>query len=326
MLAPTVDTVDRNLVRRAPYAIQPDIPPAQQQALIDHAIQLGGPPGTIIAREIPTTQEGHTLEILLGWERLSAFTHSDAFPRAPNLPMSIIDCNAADATFYAIEYAALDQKAGGLVTSPLLYASAVQAAIEHFSRPEEAWSIQSTANALCIARPTLSNRLRLLKGLMPKTRELLQQGKIKPEFAKILLAEPSPDRQEQLASRAARGMMSTRSLYRLVHPGYEPPITTAQPRGQQHQRHSDTALMERSLSETYGAPTRIVLDKKQQKGSVEMEFSSLSELKGLLIHFDADIQTDTLLKGSLSLSVTNSHEANMLLQELGANTDPDLEA
>ena len=56
---------------------------------------------------------------------------------------------------------------------------------------------------------------------------LLQSGSsgsftysIKPEFAKILLAEPSPQRQEHLAARVARGKMSTRALYKLVHPGY----------------------------------------------------------------------------------------------------------
>jgi len=202
MLAPTVQNIDRDLIRRAPYAISPEIPTAQLNALIDHALELGGPPGPVIARKIATL-EGHTVEVLIGWERLEAFTHKDAYPRAPSIPLGIIECNAAEAAFYAIEYAAQDQKAGGLVTSPLLYATAAQTAIEHFSTPDEPWSIQMMANALCIARPTLSNRLRMLKGLQPITRQLLQQGLVKPEFAKILLAEPSPKRQEHLASASA---------------------------------------------------------------------------------------------------------------------------
>jgi hypothetical protein len=323
-MAPAMHNIDRDQVRRAPYGVYPDIPEAQQQALIEHALELGGPPGRVIARTIPTTTEGHTVEVLIGWERLAAFTHKDVYPHAPTLPLGLIDCNAADAAFYAIEYASLDQKAAGLVTSPLLYAAAAEAAIEHFSQPEAPWTIQETANALCIARPTLSNRLRLLKGLTPKTRELLQQGLIKAEFAKILLAEPSPKRQEHLATRVARGMMSTRVLYKLVHPGYEAPQTIAAPRGRKLDRLGNIGAMERELAERFGSPTTITLDNKQQKGVVEMEYHSLSELTGLLEHLKDSIQTDTLLRGSLSLKVDNAREANALLLELGSNTDPNL--
>jgi hypothetical protein len=324
MLAPAVQNVDRGLIRRAPYAITPEIPDAQQNGLIDHALELGGPPGPVIARKIHTTQEGHTLEVLFGWERLAAFTHRDAFPRAPTIPLGIIDCNAPDAAFYAIEYASRDQKAAGLVTSPLLYATASQAALAHFSKPDEPWSIQTLANALCIARPTLSNRLRLLKGLQPKTRELLQQGLIKPQFAKTLLAEPSPKRQEHLATRVARGMMSTRALYKLVHPGYKPPQLIAQPRGANKQRFGDIGLMERVLAENYGTSAQIALNAGDHKGYVEMHFHSLSELKGLLARLDQNMATDNLVKGNLTLRVDNAGEANALLTEMGANSDPDL--
>jgi len=324
MLAPAMQNVERDQIRRAPYAISPEIPEAQHNAMIDHALELGGPPGPVIARKI-ATPEGHTVEVLLGWERLEAFTHPDAFPRSPSIPLGIIDCNAADAAFYAIEYAALDQKASGLITSPLLYAAAAQTAIEHFTKPDNKWKIQTLANALCIARPTLSNRLRLLKGLMPKTRQLLQEGLIKAEFAKILLAEPSPGRQERLATRAARGMMSSRTLYRLVHPDYEPPKMIASPRGQKKHRLGDLGSMEQALSENYGTATTIALDGGQQKGYVEMRFHSLSELKGLLEQLDRQIETDPLLRGTLTMNVENKGEANALLLELGANTDPELD-
>jgi len=318
-----VQNVPRNEIRRAPYAISPEIPTAQHNALIDHALEIGGPPGPIIGRKITTT-EGHTVEILVGWERLEAFTHKDTFPHAQSIPVGVIDCNASDAAFYAIEFASQDQKAAGLVTSALLYASAAQAAREHFTRKEKPWAIQTLANALCIARPTLSNRLRLLKGLQPKTRGLLQSGQIKPEFAKILLAETSPKRQDHLASRAALGMMSTRALYKLVHPNYDPPQTIAAPRGKKTERLGDVGVMERELSQIYGTPTTINLDKAQQKGVIDMHFHSLSELKGLLDQLDNHTQTDTLIHGNLSFTVNNAREANTLLLELGANTDPEL--
>lgn len=323
LLAPAMQNVPREQIRRAPYAIQAEVPEAQHHALIDHALELGGPPGTVIGRQI-STPEGQFVEILLGWERLQAFLHRDAFPRAASVPIGLIDCNAAEAAFYAIEYAARDHAASGLVTSPLLYAAAAHTAMGLFGKNGKPWAIQTMANALSIARPTLSNRLRLLKGLAPKSRQLLQSGLIKPEMAKILLAEHRTERQEHLATLAAKGMMSTRALYRLVHPGYEPPQLVAQPRGNAAQRLGDVGLMERELAEHYGTPTAITLDAKQHKGTVELAFHSLSELKGLLDKLDHQIQTDTLLRGQISLSVDNSREANALLLELGANRDPEL--
>jgi hypothetical protein len=321
-LAPTVQNIDRDHIRRAPYAVSAEIPDAQHNAMIDHALELGGPPGPVIARKI-STEEGHTVEVLLGWERLEAFTHKDAYPRANKIPLGVIDCNASDAAFYAIEYAHQDQKAAGFATSPLLYAAAAKTAIEYFSKPDQKWKIQTLANALCINRATLSNRLRLLKGLQPRTRELLQQGLLKPQFAKHLLAEPSPQRQERLAAQATKGMMSTRALYKLVHPDYEPPKTIASPRGQKKQRLGDLGTMERALSENYGTPTTITLE--NHKGYVDLPFHSLSELKGLLDHLDQNIVTDPLLKGNLTIRMDNKREANALLLELGANTDPDLD-
>ncbi len=214
LLTPVLVQIPVEQIRRAPYAIQAEIPDAQHRGLISHAQELRAPPGSVIGRRINTV-EGHTVEILIGWERLQAFLHREAFPRTKTLTIGLIDCNTAEAAFYAIEYAAKDHQASGFTSTPLLYAAAAQTALEHFGEEDQPWSIQTLANALSIARPTLSNRLRLLKGLAPKSRQLLQQGLIKPEMAKILLAEHSLERQEHLAALAAKGMMSTRALYKL---------------------------------------------------------------------------------------------------------------
>ena len=82
--------------------------------------------------------------------------------------------------------------------------------------------------------------------------------------------------------------------------------------------------MERALAENYGTTAQIALDKGSHKGYVEMHFSSLSELKGLLAKLDGHVDTDTLIKGDLTLRADNATQANALLMELGANTDPDL--
>ena len=80
-LAPAVQNIEREQIRRAPYAISDEVPESHHNAMIDHAVELGGPPGPVIARKIASA-DGHTVEVLVGWERLSAFVDPDAFPRA----------------------------------------------------------------------------------------------------------------------------------------------------------------------------------------------------------------------------------------------------
>jgi len=322
-LAPVARSVAPDTLRCAPYALRPYPSPAQQEALIEQAIELGVPPGTVLAREIPDDGDGVTLEVLCGWERVEAYLHRDAYSHARKVPLGVIAADPAEAVFYAIEHAAREHQAAGYATSPLAYAVAARQAMVHVSTPQRPWSIQDLANALCIARPTLSNRLRLLQGLHARVRDLVDRGALRPEFAKILLAEPSPVRQRQLAEQAATGRLSTRALYRLVHPDYTPPRLVGTPRRQHTQRLGDLGILERTLTETYGAPTRIALDDEHQHaGYVELSFYSLSELQGLLARLVQTAQTDTLFRGELVLKTGNPRDTQALLQELGAINEP----
>lgn len=312
-LAPAILNVPRNEIRRAPYAIHAELEDAQEAALINHAIELGGPPGAVIARQIGTA-EGHTVEVLIGWERLAAFTHPDAYPHAESIPLAVIDCNASHAAFYAIEHAFHEHQAAGWGTSPLLYATAAAAALHHFSQPGKPWKIQTLANALCIHRSTLSNRLRLLRGLQNTTRTLLQEGRIKPEHAKILLAEHIPERQERLATQTAKGMMSTRELYKLVHPDYVPPQLINSPRTRQKEHWADLPRVERAVSEQLGTPATIAIN--GQKGYIELPFHNLLALRGLIDKLSQQVTNGALLKGHLTMDVQGETAIDTLLQEL----------
>jgi len=323
LFAPLTRNVDRSAIRLAPFALTAYPSEAQKNALIDQALELGGPPGTVIAREIPVDASGCSVEVLSGWERIEAFVHRDAFPRSPSVPIAMISAPDADAAFYAIEYAQEHHKASGYDTSPLNYAIAAQEAIRHFNHSTNTWNIQEMANALCIARPTLSNRIRLLKGLEPAVQDLLSTGKLKPEFAKILLAEKSPTRQTQLAERATSGKLRTRDLYSLVHPNYVPPARSKQPRKSSTVRLGDTSIMERTLEETYGSPSRILVGNQEDTaGCIELSFYSLSELKGILEKLDKNAQTDPLFQGEISFKASTPKKTNALLEELGAITEP----
>jgi len=323
LFAPLTNNIDRNTVRPAPFALKAYPSEAQRNALIDQALELGGPPGTVIAREIPEDSAGCSVEVLSGWERVEAYLHRDAFPRATMVPMAMISASDADAAFYAIEYAQEHHKACGYETSPLNYAIAAQEAIRHFNQSASTWNIQELANALGIARPTLSNRIRLLKGLQPDVRDLLSSGRLKPEFAKILLAENNPKRQIQLAERATTGKLRTRDLYALVHPNYVPPTQSKQPQKRSKVQLGDTSIMERTLEETYGSPSKILVgNQAKTAGCIELSFYSLSELKGILEKLDANIKTDTLLQGELSFKALTPKKTNALLDELGAIREP----
>jgi hypothetical protein len=324
LLAPVTRSVERHQVRCAPYALRAFPTEAQHNALINHAIELGGPPGMVIAREIPEDKNGCTLEVLTGWERVEAYLHRDAFPHARQIPLATLTASDPDAAYYAIEHASQEHTGAGYPSSPLAYAVAATGALGHFSTPTQRWSIQALANALCIARPTLSNRLRLLKGLAPRVRDLLDSGALKPEFAKILLAERSATRQVHLAERAAAGgNLSTRALYRLVHRGYEPPKLVQRRRRAPKQRLGDIGAMERTLQENYGAPAQISMDSSDEAaGFVDLTFYSLSELKGILETLGRTAQTDTVFHGALTFQATNPEDADRLLQEMGATNEP----
>ena len=317
-LAPGVQMIARDTLRIAPYAIQAQLSPAQESSLIDHAIELGGPPGAVIGRPI-SNRDGPNIEILMGWERLQAYLHPDAYPRATTLPIALIDCNASHAAFYAIEHAYNQHRAAGWGTSPLLYAAAAAAALDHFGTVEEPWAIQTLANALCINRSTLSNRLRLLKGLQKKPQALLQSGRLKPEFAKILLAERSPERQERLAEQASKGMISTRALYKLVHPQYQPPVTMAAPRGHAESADPDVARLEVRIGARLGTTPSIRIE--NHRGIVELPFHDGAALQGLLTALQHTTDNPGLLKGHITLRVDGERESTALLRQLDAFSD-----
>ena len=324
LLAPVSKNVDRHLIRRAPYAIRPYPSTAQRNALVNNAIEYGGPPGLVIARQIPTDKDGCTVEVLTGWERVEAYLDRDAFPHARQVPLALMNATDADAVYYAIELGMKEHSAAGYLTSPVAYATAATQALAHFSSKQHRWSIQDLANALCIARPTLSNRLRLLKGLQPRVRELIDSGALKPEYAKILLAERSPLRQVSLAERAAAGALTTRALYRAVHPGYEPPKLVQRRRRASQRRLGDTGAMERTLEATYGAPAQIAMEASEDgAGFVELRFHSLAELTGILETLNHRASTDTLFRGELTFHARNPAEADTLLREMGATRDLD---
>lgn len=325
LLAPVTRSVDRQIIRRAPYALRTTLSEVQLTALVDHASELGGPPGLVIGREIPTDAQGCEVEVLIGWERVEAYLHRDAYPRATQVPMATLAVADEDAAYYAIEQAKLDSAGAGYPASTIEYALASMQALTYFNQGSESWSIQRLANALCIARPTLSNRLRLLTGLAPSVRTLLETQTLKPELAKILLAESDPAKQTSLAEQAVAGQWSTRALYQQVHPGYQPPQTTAvkrQPRSKK-QPVGDLALMERTLQETFAAPARILTeDLEDAVGQIDLRFYSLSELKGLIDRLARRARTDTLFEGRLSLSAGDANTLDRLLRETGAITDP----
>ena len=104
--------------------------------------------------------------------------------------------------------------------------------------------------------------------------------------------------------------MSHRSLYRLVHPGYEPSLV-AQPRGNAAQRLGDVGLMEPRNWRNTTAHHRHHPRRQTAQRHRGLAFHTLSELKDYWINWTTRSRP-THCCAAVSLSVDNSREANAL--------------
>ena len=81
--------------------------------------------------------------------------------------------------------------------------------------------------------------------------------------------------------------------------------------------------MERTLQETFGAPTTITTeDLENAAGQIDLRFYSLSELKGLIDRLDRKARTDRVFQGSLCLRAADADDLDTLLRETGVVIDP----
>jgi ParB family transcriptional regulator, chromosome partitioning protein len=124
-------------------------------------------------------------------------------------------------------------------------------------------------------RSTVANTLRLLK-LPVEVRDVVRGGQLEMGHARALLGLAEADAMRRLASRAVRESLSVRSLEALVRALVRKPTKKGAPAESAATR--DLALR---LQRKLGARCRLVA-RTQTAGRLEIEYTSLDELDGIL--------------------------------------------
>ena len=125
------------------------------------------------------------------------------------------------------------------------------------------------------SRPYITNSLRLLK-LPGKVQELTATGEITTGHARALASIKSQQKQIDLAVRAARDGLSVRQIENLARETKTPEKKTAKAKT----KSADEKRVEEDLKNALG--TRVNLNRKGQKGKIEIEFYSAEELERLI--------------------------------------------
>ena len=134
---------------------------------------------------------------------------------------------------------------------------------------------EEVATAIGRSRASVTNLLRLLE-LSPAVQEMVEDGKIDMGHARALLGV-SRQRQVELAEHVAAKGLSVRETERLVQqasaqPAAKPAATTLD---------ADSRRLQEELSESLGATVQLK-PRREGKGSLVIDYSSLDELQGLV--------------------------------------------
>ena len=229
-LSVDVEDVEKRRLYKADFALEVPLTYDQRRALDDAAQSRREPVGRVLARVVdtPDPETGRDVEVLTGWDTLSAHIDNDAY--APWVRISVIDAGDEDAVFYAIQQAYEEAKASGYRVTAIEYAEAVQRARQHFAKSIP--TLTRMATALRIGRPTLANRLALLDKLCPQLIELTRTGQIPETAAKAIASTPDEKEQMRYAEAYLKEPMPIAALYELMQSGSAVKAGRAEARGE----------------------------------------------------------------------------------------------
>jgi ParB family transcriptional regulator, chromosome partitioning protein len=129
-------------------------------------------------------------------------------------------------------------------------------------------------------RSTVANALRLLK-LPPEVRDEVRTGQLDMGHARALLGLDGADAIRKLAQRAVREQLSVRALEALVRAHGKPPG-----KGKKAEESASTRDLVNRLQRRLGARCRVV-PKSAVSGRLEIDYTSLDELDGILSRIGA---------------------------------------
>ena len=134
---------------------------------------------------------------------------------------------------------------------------------------------EEMAKSVGRSRTAVTNLLRLLS-LSSGAKELLETGKIEMGHARAILGLPI-EYQDAVASEVYAKKLSVRQTEALVRNYANPSKKPAKP-----EKSADIRNLEETLAEKLG--TKVLLEDKNGKGKLVIEYSSLDTLDGILAH------------------------------------------
>ncbi len=134
---------------------------------------------------------------------------------------------------------------------------------------------EEMAKSVGRSRTAVTNLLRLLS-LSSGAKQLLEEGKIEMGHARALLGLPI-EMQDGAATEVYAKKLSVRQTEALVRSYLSPAKKTSKP-----SKSSDIRSLEESLSEKLG--TKVLVDDKDGKGKLVIEYKNLDILDGILAH------------------------------------------
>jgi ParB family chromosome partitioning protein len=129
-------------------------------------------------------------------------------------------------------------------------------------------------------RSTVANALRLLK-LPPEVRDAVREGQLDMGHARALLGVDGAEAIRKLATRAIREQLSVRALEALVRAHGKPAG-----KGKKQEETASTRDLVNRLQRRLGARCR-VLPRTAVSGRLEIDYTSLDELDGILTRIGA---------------------------------------
>lgn len=133
---------------------------------------------------------------------------------------------------------------------------------------------EEVSKSVSKSRPYITNTLRLLK-LPEEIKALVSEGKISTGHARALITVKNKTKQEELCKKIIKDGISVRDVERLAS---EEKKTRKKPL--KRVKSPDTLNVERELKEIYG--TKVTINSRGNKGTVELEFYSKDELNRLI--------------------------------------------
>lgn len=133
---------------------------------------------------------------------------------------------------------------------------------------------EEVSKSVSKSRPYITNTLRLLK-LPEEIKALVSEGKISTGHARALITVKNKTKQEELCKKIIEDGISVRDVERLAS---EEKKIRKKPL--KRVKSPDTLNVERELKEIYG--TKVTINSRGNKGTVELEFYSKDELNRLI--------------------------------------------